>query len=109
MFAGNTLYCGNRQQAQPQWNNQGYGQGKVYNQGYEAVTGYPVQSGGGCSTGGCSAGYSGYQPLPASAQPAYSMQASGLTGMETMHAVTLPAPVQFEEDDQADGSGAEEE
>ena len=103
MFTGNTLYCGNRQQTQPQWSNRGYGQG----QGYGAGTGYQLQAGGGCSTGGCRAGFRGYQALPA--QPAYSMQASGLTGMETMHAVTLPAPVQFEEDDQADGSGAEEE
>ena len=80
----------------------------MYNQGYEAVTGYPVQSGGGCSTGGCSAGYSGYQPLLAP-QSAYSMHASGVTGMEAMHAVTLPAPIQFEGDDQPDGSGAEQE
>jgi hypothetical protein len=66
-----------------------------------------VQAGGGCSTGGCSAGYTGYQALPA--QPAYSMHAGGVTGMEDMHAVTLPAPIQFEGDDQADGSGDEQE
>ena len=107
MFAGNTLYCGNRQQTQPQWSNNVYGQEQGYNQGYGAVTGYSVQAGAGCSTGGCSAEYSGYQALPA--QPSYSMQASAVTGMEDMHAVTLPAPVQFEGDDQADGSGAEQE
>ena len=69
-----------------------------------------MQAGGGCSTGGCSAGYSGgYQALPA--QPAYSIQASGVAVMarEGVHAVSLPAPVQLEEDDQADGSEAEQE
>ena len=99
MTTGNTLYCGNRQQTQPQWSNAGYGQG----QGYGAVTGYPVQAGGGCSTGGCSAGFGGgYQPLPA--QPAF-----GVTGMarENIQAVTLPAPIMFDEDVQEDGSGAE--
>ena len=62
-----------------------------------------MQAGGGCGTGGCSAGYGvGYQPLPA--QPVF-----GLTGtaMEAMHAVTLPAPIMFAEDVQEDGSGAE--
>ena len=101
MFTGNTLYCGNRQQTQPQWSNQGYGQGyQGYNEGYGAVTGYPVQIGGGCSTGGCSAGYTGYQPLPA--QPAFGLTDKTREGMQ---AVTPPAPIMFDQDVQEDGSG----
>ena len=123
-FAGNTLYCGNRQ-PRPQWGDQGYGQG--YDQGYgvagsqgygqgfgqgngaagsQGYDGYAAQAGGGCNYGGCSASYGGYQAQAAQpAQPA----PYGVPGMvmEDVHAVTLPAPVKFA-DEEAEGSGNEE-
>ena len=119
MFSGNTLYCGNRQQPQPQWSNQGYGQGQGYNQGYGqgqrynqgygqeqaygATSVYPLQTRGGCTSGGCSTGYSGHQSPPA--QPPFVM--TSMAG-ETIQAVTLPEPIVFDEDVQEDGSGAEQ-
>eukprot|EP00092_Neocalanus_flemingeri_P066253 GFUD01080686.1.p1 GENE.GFUD01080686.1~~GFUD01080686.1.p1 ORF type:complete len:388 (-),score=98.06 GFUD01080686.1:103-1164(-) len=85
-----------------QGNNPGYGQG--YNPGYgqqynpghgQGFTRYPMQAGGGCSSGGgCSDSYSGYQTLPARG---YGMQTSGRSvgcgggGCGAMAAVTLPA------------------
>ena len=82
---------------------------------YSTNAGFPIQSGGGCSSGGCSNTYSGYQTLPA--QSAYGMQTSrmgcgaggcGDTAGDAMTAITLPAPIKFEEEEQADGSGEEE-
>ena len=122
MYAGNTLYCGNRQQTRPSLISQGFGQGynlgysynrgygqeynpgygqennpgygQEYNHGYgtllpQGYTSYPMQSEGGCSSGVCSASYSGYQTLPA--------KTSGDQTEETMSADTLPAPIKFEE------------
>jgi len=103
-FSGNTLYCGARQINQG-WSsqgvqgynqvNQGYIQG---NQGYNQGNGFGYAAGG-CSSGGCNGGFGGYRS---------AVQATHPNGMarETVHPVTLPAPITFNDENTEDEEGS---
>ena len=112
-FSGTTLYCGARQ-TNPGWGNQVYNQGNQgynqgnqgynqgnqgYNQGYNLGNGLGY-SAGGCSSGGCNGGFGGFTS---------GVQATQANSMarETIHPVTLPAPITFNDentDDDEEGS-----